>query len=82
MVVVQVVHEFVGYTTSAWAMAAYRILVVLTGGFIWMLGQYIPQTTLWTMQQCPLSKAEYVHAKVIDYPAVKCMLCWSCTCCY
>jgi len=65
LVKLQVVHEWFGYTTKGWALAIYRLLVVLTGGLVWVITQYRPQTCLWTMQKCSLSKATYVFVKVM-----------------
>ncbi len=62
----QVVHEWCGYTTKGWAIASYRLLVVLTGGLAWVITQYRPQTCLWTMHKCSLSKATHVYVKVIS----------------
>ncbi len=62
----QVVHESLGYTTKGWAIAIYRLLVVLTGGLAWVITQYRPQTCLWTLQKCSLSKATYVYVKVMS----------------
>lgn len=61
----QVVQNWYGYTTKGWALAIYRLLVVLTGGLVWVITQYRPQTCLWTMQKCCLSKATYVYVKVM-----------------
>lgn len=61
----QVVHEWSGYTTKGWALAIYRLLVVLTGGLVWVITQYRPQTCLWMMQKCSLSTATYVYVKVM-----------------
>lgn len=58
------VQEFTGYTTNAWAMAAYTLLVALTGGLAWVLGRYFPQTVVWTMTKSSLAQAQYVQAKV------------------
>ena len=62
----QVVHEWCGYTIKGWAIAIYRLLVVLTGGLVWVITQYRPRTCLWTMQKCSLSKATYVYVKVMS----------------
>ena len=60
----QVVDEFVGYTARVWTLALYRLLVVLTGGLLWPLTQYSPSANLWSLQECHLSLADYVHVQV------------------
>ncbi len=62
--VLQMVHEFVGYTSKGWATALYRVLIALTGGTLLLFSHYSPTYSLWTMRRCTLSKAEYVHVKV------------------
>ncbi|DBA67666.1 TPA: hypothetical protein ACH3X2_001259 [Trebouxia sp. C0005] len=61
----KVVQQFVGYTTRRWATALYPLLTILTGGLLWVVGQYYLQARLWTLQKCSLSKAQYVCAKFV-----------------
>ena len=61
---VQVVHEFVGYAPIWWARALYRVLVPLSLGLIWVLGFYTVHASLWTLQECPLSSADFVCVRV------------------
>ena len=60
----QVVHEYVGYTTKGWAVAIWKLLAILTGGLTWVIARYSPRSYLWTLRRCPLSKATHVHVKV------------------
>ncbi len=60
----QVVQEFVGFSTRPWARCVYLVACVFSCGLLWLLPHYIPQTRLWMMYQCPLSKAQYIQAKV------------------
>lgn len=53
-----------GYQVKPWASAAYALLVCATGGGALALDYALSQATLWRMQSCPLSKAQFVHAKV------------------
>ncbi len=57
-------QEFTGYTTNAWAFAAYLLLTVLTGGLLWVIGHYFPQIVTCTMSKSSLGEAQYVQAKV------------------
>ena len=61
----QAVQEFLGYKTRKWPFAVYTLLVVLTGGSIWVIGHFFPRTLLWTLAKCPLGHAHYVQAKVL-----------------
>ena len=63
-VMLQVVHEFVGYASAWWSQALYRVLVVLSLGLVWILSQYSVRAKLWLLQRCPLSRADFVHAQV------------------
>lgn len=60
----QVVHEFVGYARVWWAQILYRVLVLLSLGLVWALGFYTVHASLWTLQECALSKAEFVCVRV------------------
>ena len=60
----QAVQDFVGYNPRPLLFAVYVLLAILTGGLLWVMGQLFPRTMLWTMAKCPLSHAQYVHAKV------------------
>jgi hypothetical protein len=60
----QVVQEFVGYTTSTWSFTAYILLTAFSGGLIWIFGYFFPQVLTWTMHKSPLGQAQYVQAKV------------------
>ena len=61
----QVVQEFVGFSIRPWAWCVYLVACVVSCGLLWLLPHYIPQTRLWMMYRCPLSKAQYFQAKVI-----------------
>lgn len=63
----QDVQKFVGYSANWWAVALYKVLVLLTGGIVWILGQlcYHETVTLWLLQRCPLSGAQLVHVQVL-----------------
>ncbi len=61
---VQVVQEFVGYTTSTWSVTAYILLTAFSGGLIWVLSYFFPQVLTWTMHKSPLRHAQYVQAQV------------------
>ncbi len=60
----QVVQEFVAYTTSTWSFTAYILLTAFSGGLIWIFGYFYPQVLTWPMHKCPLGQAQYVQAKV------------------
>lgn len=63
----QAVHEFTGYTARWWAVAPHQVIVLLTGVIGWVLAQlhiHAPPT-VWTLQKCPLSRAEFVHVQVL-----------------
>ena len=57
-------HAFVGDTDRSWAVVIYRLLVLLTGGLLWVICHYSPRLRLWTLQGCPLHEADVVHVKV------------------
>ena len=60
----QVVHNCSGYATVWWALGIYQVLVLVTGGAAWILGRCNMHAVLWTMQKCPLSRAEFVLVQV------------------
>ncbi|KAL0045435.1 hypothetical protein WJX82_006584 [Trebouxia sp. C0006] len=62
----QVVQEFVGYSSSTLARSVYIVVCVLTGGLGWLICQYIPHSSLWTMHPCSMSKAQSVLAKLVN----------------
>ena len=62
-VVVQVVHNFVGYASVWWTQGLYIALVVLSLGLIWVLGLYSVHARLWMLRKCSLSKADVVCAQ-------------------
>ena len=62
--VVQVVQQFVGYSTTWWAELLYRLLILLTAGLVWVLCQYHIKMRLWTKRQCPLSTADCIYVQV------------------
>ena len=63
-------QEFTGYTAKPWAIPVFFVLVVLTGGLLWVLALYNPRTFLWAMHRCSLSKADWVHVKASLLPCV------------
>ena len=69
----QVVHKFVGYATVWWAVGVYRMLVLLTGGLLWILAQYYVRATLWTLQKRPLSSADFVLVQASECQLSCCM---------
>ena len=60
----QIVQEFVGYTTNTWSFTAYILLTAFSGGLVWIFGYFFPQVLTWTMHKSPLGQAQYVQAKV------------------
>ena len=60
----QVVRDFVGYTSVWWAQALYRVLTLLSLGLVWVLGQQYVNARLWTLRKCPLGTAEFVYVQV------------------
>ena len=60
----QVVHRFEGYSTVWWAQILYTLLLLLSLGLLWVIGVYSVRASLWTLQKCPLSKADYVCVQV------------------
>ena len=63
----QAVHEFTGYTARWWAVAPHQVILLLTGSIVWVLAQlHIDASpTAWTLQKCPLSRAEFVRVQVL-----------------
>ncbi len=61
---VQVVREFVGYTSVWWAQVLYITLVLLSLGLIWVLGLYNISAKLWRFRKCTLRKANFVSVQV------------------
>ena len=60
----QVVQAFVGYTVRGWAIVFYRLLLLVTGGLLGVLGHQRPNLRKWVLQECPLDKADIVNVKV------------------
>lgn len=60
----QEVVAFMGYATRSWAVVLYRLLVLITGGLLWLFSRYNLHVKLWTLEECPLRQADVVRVKV------------------